>query len=150
MMFFVISCDKKLIYDEYKSVGNSWHQDSIITFKLPKLESQKKYNLYLNIRDNNDYPFDNLFLIVSLEKPNRKVIVDTLEYKMANPDGTLMGEGFTDIKESKLFYKGDFPFDLKGEYKIHIQQAVRQTGKISGVENLKGITEIGFRVESKN
>ena len=91
-----------------------------------------------------------MFLIVSLEKPNRKVIVDTLEYKMANPDGTLMGEGFTDIKESKLFYKGDFPFDLKGEYKIHIQQAVRQTGKISGVENLKGITEIGFRVESKN
>lgn len=150
MVFLVVSCDKKLVFDEYKSIGNSWNQDSILTFKLPKLESEKRYNLYVNVRDNNDYPFDNLFLIVSLEQPNKKVVVDTLEYKMANPDGTLMGEGFTDIKESKLFYKENVPFIQKGEYKIHIQQAVRQTGKIAGVENLNGITEIGFRVESSN
>lgn len=150
MVFLVISCDKKLVFDEYKSIENSWHQDSILTFKLPKLESEKRYNLFVNVRDNNDYPFDNLFLIVSLEQPNKKVVVDTLEYKMANPDGTLMGDGFTDIKESKLFYKENVPFSQKGEYKIHIQQAVRQTGKIAGVENLKGITEIGFRVESTN
>jgi gliding motility-associated lipoprotein GldH len=150
MVFILISCDKQLVFDEYKSVGNAWHQDSILTFKLPKLESEKKYNLFVNVRDNNDYPFDNLFLIVSLEYPNKKTIVDTLEYKMANPDGSLMGDGFTDVKESKLFYKENVPFNLKGEYQVHIQQAVRQTGKIAGVENLKGITEIGFRVESTN
>ena len=60
----VISCDKKRVFDEYKSVGNSWYRDSIITFKLPKLESEKKYTLFVNVRDNNYYPFDNLFLIV--------------------------------------------------------------------------------------
>lgn len=143
----IISCDKKRVFDEYKSVGNSWHKDSVITFKLPKLESGKNYNLFVNVRDNNDYPFDNMFLIVSLEQPNKKTLVDTLEYKMANPDGSLMGDGFTDIKESKLFYKKT-AFKLKGDYKIHIQQAVRQTGKVTGVDNLKGITEVGFRVES--
>lgn len=144
----VISCDKKRVFDEYKSVGNSWHRDSIITFKLPKLESEKKYNLFVNVRDNNDYPFDNLFLIVSLEQPNKKICVDTLEYKMANPDGTLMGDGFTDIKENKLFYKEKVDFKLKGDYKVHVRQAVRQTGKVAGVTNLKGITEVGFRIES--
>lgn len=144
----IISCDKKSVFDEYKSVGNAWHRDSIITFKLPKLESDKSYNLFVNVRDNNDYPFDNLFLIVSLEQPDKKVLVDTLEYKMANPDGTLMGDGFSDIKESKLFYKEKVAFKLKGDYKVHIQQAVRQTGKVSGVNDLKGITEVGFRVES--
>ncbi len=144
----VISCDKKRVFDEYKSVGNSWHRDSIITFKLPKLESEKKYNLFVNVRDNNDYPFDNLFLIVSLEQPNKKILVDTLEYKMANPDGTLMGDGFTDIKENKLFYKEKVDFKLKGDYKVHVRQAVRQTGKVAGVNNLKGITEVGFRIES--
>jgi gliding motility-associated lipoprotein GldH len=148
LALLIISCDKKSVFDEYKSVGNAWHQDSIITFKLPKLESDKSYNLFVNVRDNNDYPFDNLFLIVSLEQPNKKVLVDTLEYKMANPDGTLMGDGFSDIKESKLFYKEKVAFKLKGDYKVHIQQAVRQTGKVSGVNDLKGITEVGFRVES--
>jgi gliding motility-associated lipoprotein GldH len=144
----IISCDKKSVFDEYKSVGNAWHKDSIITFKLPNLDSEKSYNLFVNVRDNNDYPFENLFLIVSLEHPNKKILIDTLEYKMANPDGTLMGDGFTDVKESKLFYKEKVAFKQKGDYKIHIQQAVRQTGKIEGVDDLKGITEVGFRVES--
>jgi len=41
LAILIISCDKKSVFDEYKSVGNAWHQDSIITFKLPKLESEK-------------------------------------------------------------------------------------------------------------
>jgi len=102
---FLFSCDKKRVFDEYKNVGNAWHKDSIVTFDLPQLDAKKKYNLFVNVRDNDDYPFSNLFLIVSLEQPNRQVKVDTLEYLMTNPDGTLLGEGFSDVKESKLFYK---------------------------------------------
>ncbi len=111
--FLIISCDEKRVFDEYKSVGDSWHKDSIIKFKLPKLDSLKKYNLYVNMRNNNDYPFSNLFLIVSLDQPNKKVLVDTLEYEMANPDGTLMGDGFSDVKESKLFYKPNVKLQIK-------------------------------------
>ena len=143
-----ISCDEKRVFDEYKSVGNAWHKDSIVTFNLPELDSTKRYNLFVNLRATNAYKFNNLFLIVALEQPNKKTLVDTLEYQMANPDGTLMGEGFSDVKESKLFFFFLEEFKLKGEYKVHIKQAVRQTGKVAGVENLKGITEIGFRVES--
>jgi gliding motility-associated lipoprotein GldH len=144
-----ISCDKNRVFDEYQSVGNSWHKDSIVTFELPELNKEKNYDLFVNVRDNNDYPFNNLFLIVSLEQPDKKIKVDTLEYIMTNPDGTLLGEGFSDIKENKLFYRSNEKFDLKGIYKIHIKHAVRQSGKIEGVENLKGITDVGFRIESK-
>jgi hypothetical protein len=38
---------------------------------------------------------------------------------------------------------------LKGIYKIHIRHAVRQTGKVDGVERLKGISDIGFRIETR-
>jgi len=137
------------VFDEYKNVGNAWHKDSIVTFDLPQLDAKKKYNLFVNIRDNDDYPYSNLFLIVSLEQPNRQVKVDTLEYLMTNPDGTLLGEGFSDVKESKLFYKDGESFTQKGIYKIHIRHAVRQTGKVDGVERLKGISDIGFRIETK-
>lgn len=148
LFFLVISCDKKRVFDQYKSVGDAWHKDSIVTFDLPKLEPKKAFNMYVNIRDNDNYPFNNIFLIVSLEQPNRKVKVDTLEYLMANPDGTLLGDGFSDIKENKLFYKSKVSFDQKGLYKIHIKQAVRQTGKIEGVTALSGISDVGFRIES--
>lgn len=143
-----ISCDKNRVFDEYKSVGNSWNKDSIVSFELPQLDIAKKYNLFVNVRDNNDFPFNNLFLIVSLEQPNKETLVDTLEYQMANPDGTLLGEGFSDIKENKLFFKQNASFNQKGIYKVNIQQAVRETGKIVGEKELKGVTEVGFRIES--
>ena len=145
----VISCDEKRVFDEYKTVGNSWHKDSIVTFDLPQLDATKSYNLFVNVRDNNDYPFNNLFLIVAMQQPNRIVISDTLEYQMTEADGTLLGDGFTDIKESKLYYKENVKFDLKGKYKVTIQHANRQTGNITGVKQLAGITDIGFRIESK-
>ena len=147
-LFFIVSCDKKRVFDEYKSVGNAWHKDSIVSFELPKLDPKKRFNMYVNIRDNDKYPFNNLFLIVSLEQPNKQVKVDTLEYVMTNQDGTLLGDGFSDIKESKLFYKDKVSFTQKGIYKIHIKQATRQTGKVEGVTLLPGISDVGFRIEA--
>jgi gliding motility-associated lipoprotein GldH len=141
------SCDKKRIFDDYKSVGDAWHKDSIVSFSLPELDSTKRYDLFITIRDNNNYPYNNLFLIVSLELPNGFTKVDTLEYQMTDPDGSLLGDGFSDIKESKLFYKENVKF--RGKYKLKIKQAVRENGKVLGVTNLEGITEVGLRIEKK-
>jgi gliding motility-associated lipoprotein GldH len=144
------SCDEKRFFDEYKSVGNSWHKDSIVDFTFNQLDTVKTYNLFLNIRNNQEYPFNNLYVIVEMEQPNKKIVVDTLEYKMADVDGMLLGEGITDTKESKLFYKENFRFKHQGDYTIYIQQAVRKIGKIEGVQQLEGVTDIGFRIEKAN
>jgi gliding motility-associated lipoprotein GldH len=152
LLFFaavlLISCDKQRVFDEYKSVGSAWNKDSIVTFDLPVLDSTKRYNLFINLRDNNNYKYNNIFLIVALELPNGFTKVDTLEYQMAEPDGTLLGNGFTDIKESKLYYKENVRF--RGKYKVLIKQAVRENRKVPGVASLDGITEIGFRIENKD
>jgi gliding motility-associated lipoprotein GldH len=143
--FLFFSCDKKRVFDEYKTLGGSWNKDSVVSFDLPVLDSTKRYNLFVNLRANNDYPFNNLFLIVSLEMPNGYTKVDTLEYQMANPDGEILGNGFTDLKESKLFYKEKVRF--RGKYKVNIKQSLRESGKIQGTKNLEGITDVGFRIE---
>lgn len=154
LLFFtiiiLISCDDKRVFDQYKSVGKAWHKDSVITFELPNLNAAKKYDLFVNLRDNSDYKYNNIFLIVSLQQPNKQIKVDTLEFEMANPDGSLLGEGFSDIKENKLVYKLDESLKLKGNYKLKIQQAMRETGKIVGDTNLQGILEVGLRIENKD
>lgn len=144
--FALFSCDDKRVFDEYKSLGSAWHKDSVVSFNLPELDSTQRYNIFINLRDNNDYPYNNLFLIVTLETPNGFTKVDTLEYQMAAPDGSLLGAGFTDIKESKLFYKESVRF--RGKYKLQIKQAVRESGKVPGVTQLEGITDIGLRIET--
>lgn len=145
---FLFSCDKERVFDDYKSVGDAWKKDSIVSFSFDQPDTTKLYNLFVNLRGNEKYQFSNLFLIVAMEQPGGLTKVDTLQYQMTNPDGTLLGEGFSDIKESKLFYKEKMKFPKIGNYKVNIQQAVRQTGKITGVDELEGITEVGFRIES--
>lgn len=147
VVVFFISCDEKRVFDEYKGLNGKWEKDSIIRFTFNQKDTIHSYNLFLNIRNNNEYPFSNLFLTVTMKQPDSLVKIDTLEYAMANADGTLLGEGFSDVKESKLWYQENFVFKQKGEYTIEIQQALRETGSVSGVEELKGVTDVGFRIE---
>ncbi len=147
------SCDSNQVFDDYKSVPNQWHKDSVVSFNINAPDSLNTYNLFVNLRNNNDYKYSNLFLIVEMKYPNGKVVTDTLEYIMAAKDGKLLGTGFSDVKENKLWYKGHkqpFIFNETGAYQINIQHAMRENGKVDGVENLEGITDIGFRIEQSN
>lgn len=146
----VFSCDDNRVFDEYQSISGEWDKDSLISFTMTAPDTTNAYNLYVNLRNNNDYKYSNLYVIVELNYPNGKTIKDTLNYTMARPDGTFLGTGFTDVKESKLWYKGyetPFVFDEPGDYTINIQQAMRQNGQVNGIKKLEGITEVGFRVE---
>lgn len=150
LVFLVTSCDSNAVYDSYKSVSNEWHKDSVVSFNFASPDTLKDYNLYVNLRNTNDYKFSNLFLIVELNYPNGKAVNDTLEYKMAAPNGELLGTGFSDVKENKLWYRGfnsPFKFSEEGDYTVKIQHAMRNNGDENGVLNLEGITDVGFRVE---
>ncbi|MGB8704446.1 MAG: gliding motility lipoprotein GldH [Gillisia sp.] len=142
------SCDSKRVYDEYKSLPNGWNKDSIITFNLKNVDSLKAYNLFINIRNNNQFKYSNLFLITQMQFPQGKVVTDTLEYEMAAPNGEWLGTGSGDEKENKLWYKQNVKFEESGIYQVKIQQAMRKSGSEEGIQNLRGITEVGFRIEN--
>ncbi len=145
VLFF--SCDSNTVVSESKPLSGIWNKDETIDFTIPQLDSLKKYHLFVNLRNTNDYRFNNIFLIVSMEFPHGKIITDTLEYKMANPDGSWLGTGIGNIKENKLWYKENVSFLETGEYKIRINHAVRNNGNVEGVKNLEGITDIGYSIE---
>ena len=148
VVLILISCDKTQIFDQYYTFKNGWDKKNKVNFIFEAKNSKTPKNLFLNTRTTNDFKFSNLFIIVKLESPKGKIKIDTLEYQMANPDGSLLGEGFSDVKESKLWYKENYIFNETGKYKLQIEQAVRETGKVKGIEKLEGITELGFRIES--
>ncbi len=141
------SCDKTRVYDDYKSVPGEWHRDSLVRFQFQAPDTVRKYNLFLNVRNNSHYPFSNLYLITELNFPNGKVISDTLQYEMAAPSGEWLGTGFGDVKENKLWYKENVQFTEAGEYSVTVQHAMRRRDSVMGIENLEGITEVGFRIE---
>ena len=143
----ISSCDSNRIFDEYKTVPNQWHKDSIIEFEITPPDSTNAYNLFVNLRNTSEYKYSNLFLIVEMNFPNGKKVKDTLEYQMAKPSGEFLGTGFSDVKENKLWYKEGVVFNESGNYLVSIQHAMRANGQVDGVENLEGITDVGFRIE---
>ena len=72
----MISCDGTGVFDEYKTVSNTWEIDEEINFSIPDLDSLKAYNLFINIRNTNDYQYSNLFIISEMKFPNGKIVKD--------------------------------------------------------------------------
>ena len=147
LLCLFLSCDSNIVVSENRSLPNNWAKDEAIQFTLPELDSIQNYDVFINLRNSNEYPFNNIFLIVTMEFPHGKTLVDTLEYKMAYPDGSWMGHGIGDVKENKLWYKENVTFFEKGNYNITITHAVRNNGDIEGVSNLEGVTDVGYSIE---
>lgn len=142
-----VSCESNTVFSETRAMEGYWGADEVVEFKLPELDSLKKYNLFLNIRNTNEYKYNNLFLIVNMNFPHGKTVTDTLEYRMANPDGSWLGQGIGNVKENKLWYKEHVQFFEAGTYTVTIAQAMRNNGAEEGVTKLEGITDVGFNVE---
>lgn len=148
---YMTSCNSDTIYNQYVPIENAqWHKDSIINFKINSIDTISKNNLYVTLRNNKDYEFSNLFLIVGIRFPNNYQVVDTLEYEMTSSEGRFLGTGITDIKENKLEYKTNVTFTLMGEYDVSVQQAMRKTRDIEGLKSLSGITDVGLQIEKLN
>lgn len=148
--FAISSCSNNVVFSDNVSMSGGWAQNDTVKIELPELDSVSNYDLFLTVRNTNDYPFNNLFLIVDMEFPKGKHITDTLEYRMAYPDGSWMGEGLGSVKENLLWYKKGVQFFEPGNYKLSIVHAVRNNGNVNGVERLDGIIDVGIRVEPHN
>jgi gliding motility-associated lipoprotein GldH len=153
LVIIICSCDDKRVFDSYQSTSNRWHKDSLIQFTFEAPDTIKPYNLFINLRNTHEYPFSNLYMITTLNFPYGKVLKDTIEYKMAAPNGELLGTGFSDIKENKLWYKGHerpFVFEEPGAYRIQIEHAMRENASVEGLVYLEGVTDVGLRIEQSN
>lgn len=145
----VIACDSNRIFDEYVSINNStWKKNDTVSFNLNITDTISAQNLFINIRNNNDYKYSNLFIITEILAPNQYATIDTLQYEMTDETGKWLGNGFSDLKENKLFFKENYFFKKSGNYDIKIIHAMRKNNETEGIESLEGITSVGFRVES--
>ena len=148
LILTLLNCSDNYNVVKYKSFKYGWFSDEKVKFKF-KLKQVEENNLFIDLRNNNDYKFSNIFLIAILRDSNSVIFHDTLEYKMANLYGEWMGKGFSNIKENRLWWKEKWKPNHKGPYFIEIAQATRENGSISGVRILDGILDIGLTLDYK-
>ena len=150
LIMLFASCENSLIYSEYKATTNgTWSKDDVKKFEISELDSIAPHDVFILVRNDNTFPYSNLFLIAEFNTPDDQVVRDTLEFEMAEPDGSWLGKGFGSVFENKLWYKENIVFSTPGVYKIELSHAMRQNGKVDGIDNLIGITDVGIEVERR-
>lgn len=151
VVFTLAACTTKVIKSEYRSIDDGvWNKDSVLQFSVEKMDTVQAHDIFINIRNDNTFPYSNLFIIAALTSPEGEVVKDTLEYTMAEPDGSWLGKGSGTIKENKLWYKENIVFASSGVYTIEVSQAMRKNGTVSGIIGLEGITDVGIEVTKSN
>ncbi len=151
LVILLIACDDTIVKSGFHTIpGGSWNRDSIVTFTFSDLDTLQKHDIFINVRNDNDFPYNNLFLIAELDIPTGETLTDTLEYEMALPDGKWLGKGAGSIKENKLWYKENIVFPLSGVYTLRVSQAMRKNGQVDGISNLNGITDVGYEIVKSN
>jgi gliding motility-associated lipoprotein GldH len=98
------------------------------------------YDVYVNIRNRGDYPYQNLWLFLNKTTPDSLQSKDSIECYLADKRGKWLGTGIGSIKEMPVLYKQNVRFNKPGIYRYKIVQGMRDS-------ILKGINDIGMRVE---
>ena len=150
LLLFFTGCKDQLYYASFQSTSDSaWDRDEVFEFNFSDPDTTRAHHLFINLRNDNNYPYSNLFIIAEMEFPNGQTQRDTLEYEMTDPSGQWLGDGYGSVRENKLWYKENVVFPTSGVYTISLSHAMRKNGQVEGLQSLPGIVDVGLQVERK-
>lgn len=139
-MFLFISCESKHLHQETKDTTGEWSSKQALAYSFDiKDKSTAKVDLSFVFRNNTDYEYSNIYLFTKFIDPKGNVMVDTLQYYIANPDGTWIGKGLN-TKEMKLVFREKLPIKDTGKYQLKVWHGMR-TDKLKGVEDISLIVD---------
>ncbi len=138
----LFACRQNLVFEQYQNISDEkWYKDSVLVFNVAIEDTTQNNNFIINVRNDVDYEYSNLWLFLSIEQPDGKILDDKFEVALADPSGQWLGNGFGGLKTREAVYRRNIFFPVSGEYKIRIQQGMRE-------DYLKGISDIGIRIEA--
>ena len=136
-----VSCHKNDVYFQYNAVNPAgWSKDSAYTFEVPIMDTLASYNIYVNIRNRGEYPYQNMWLFLHKLTPDSIQSTDSIECYLADNRGKWLGSGIGSVYEMPVLYQQNVRFKTAGTYKYKIVQGMRD-------DVLAGINDIGIRVE---
>lgn len=84
---------------------------------------EKEYNFTLLLRTTTDYAYSNLWIFLKTEAPDGTTAREPFEIKLANPDGSWIGNKTGTIVETALYFK-ERKLPMKGKYVFTVEQGI--------------------------
>jgi gliding motility-associated lipoprotein GldH len=143
-----ISCTENLAYSKVQSTENGqWAKSRAMEFTFSEMDTVQSYDMFITLRNDQEYPYNNLFVIAELATPEGNTFRDTLEFQMADATGNWLGSGYGSVRENKLWYRENIVFPNTGVYTVTVMHAMRKNGSADGLEALPGVLDVGLQIE---
>lgn len=138
----LISCGGNFVINDSQSVDHPWRAKQTIDFEFNIQDTLSPYSFFINVRNDIDYNYSNIYFFIETTFPNGEMSRDTVECILANVRGKWLGKGMGSIKESSHLIRKNLYFPVSGLYKMQIEQAMRD-------EALNGIEDIGIKISKE-
>lgn len=134
-------CADGVAYDTFARLGDAvWDKDTLAVFRADIADTVGVYDVYVQVRNDNDYAFSNLWLFIDVISPDGRMRRDTLECTLARPDGSWLGGGWGSLYTLRRPYIAAARFARPGPYTFRLTQGMRK-------DQLRGIHDIGLLIE---
>ncbi|HJV78004.1 MAG TPA: gliding motility lipoprotein GldH [Paludibacter sp.] len=136
-----VACSNSDVFFQYKAVASKgWNKDSLYSFDVNITDTVSAYNVYVNVRNRGEYPYQNLWLFLDKTSPDKIQIKDSVECYLADQRGKWLGSGIGSVMEMPVLYQQNARFKKAGIYHYKIVHGMRDSVLI-------GINDIGMRFE---
>ncbi len=145
VILLITSCKKGMLYQKYESIPHStWDMKNPAIFNVNINDTTDYYNVYVNVRNADNYVYSNLYLFIDITSPMHTLERDTMECILADPNtGRWLGHGLGDIWDNRILFKRNVKFPCKGEYIFSYTQAMRE-------DKLPMIMDVGLTIQEVN
>jgi len=142
LFLFLFSCSHNEIFFEYHSFKkDGWDGKDAAVFHINMDNTTDLFDVSLEIRNNNDYPFRNIWLFVDFQEPGGNIRTDTIGVDLADIYGKWYGTGIS-LYSLTVPYETAVRFPQKGTYTYSIRHGMHENP-------LKGISDIGLKISKK-
>lgn len=136
----IVGCTE-VMFQESQSIPNkNWEQDSNIQFNVEVTDTMTGYDFYIDLRNEGDYPYANIFMFVTTTFPSGKSARDTVECILADKTGRWLGTGLGDVLDNHILFKENVRFPNSGTYVFEFEQGMR-------TESLPSVLDLGISLE---
>jgi len=139
LFLLLTACTQDELFSEFHSFSRAeWDKRESVCFEVPVYDISVPYNVIIELRHNNGYPFRNIWLFVEHQTPSGNMRTDTVDIYLADTYGKWHGKGIG-LHSYSFPYQANVQYPDTGTHVYTMRQGMRS-------DVLKGISDIGLRV----
>lgn len=137
-----VACTGDAYFHRVQTVpGDCWVMGQGFAFEVNVTDTVTAYDVYVDLRSSDGYPWRNIYVIGELRDSARAVIArDTLMCELSDRRGKATGKGLSNVKENAIRWKKNYRFPYRGTYGFSVTHGMRNV-------ELPGVSNVGIRIE---